>query len=191
MFNGMFGPMTLRRANNFLTVILVLLALYIMAWPLLPSLSWWLRFDAPLVSRITAPRIDLKQIPLENTLLIPTLGLREKIHEGKDISTVNRGVWRRPAASSPDHGSNTVLVGHRFTYGGQSVFYNLNKINQDEEIIVYWGDRPYTYRVFEISVVPPDAIEIEGDTKDSILTLYTCTPLLTAKDRLVVKARLL
>ena len=181
---------TLRRINSELTGILFVLAFYIIAWPFLPGLTWWIRHDAPVLASITTPRIS-QEIPVEDTLIINSLGLKEKIYEGESVYTVNQGVWRRPNTSTPDRGGNTVLVGHRFTYSGQSVFYNLDKIKQDDEITVYWKSKPYSYRVYEISVVPPTATYVEQPTSDEILTLYTCAPLLTARDRLVIKAKLL
>jgi sortase A len=133
----------------------------------------------------------MEPIPSENTLIIKSLGMREKIFEGESIYTVNRGVWRRPHTSTPDQGGNTVMVGHRFTYSGQSVFYNLDKVKQGDEITVFWNSKAYTYVVDGIGVVPPEAVEVEAPTAEPRLTLYTCAPLLTAKDRLVIRAKLL
>lgn len=182
--------LTHRRINVLLSVILLLLAGYILIWPFLPSLSWWARHDAPVISAIARPSVKIEAIPDTNTLVIPSLGLREEVFEGESEYTVNRGVWRRPKSSTPATGSNTVLVGHRFTYSGKSVFYNLDKINTGDEILVYWDDKAYSYKVESSIVLPPEAVEVEAPTDDSVLTLYTCTPLLTAKDRLVVRARL-
>jgi sortase A len=188
-FLAVAKKITNRRINTLLSVVLLLQALYILVWPFLPGITWWVRHDVPIVSGLTAPKVDLDVIPEENTILIPSLGLTEKIHEGADISTVHRGVWRRPGSSTPNQGSNTVLVGHRFTYDGVSVFYNLDKVKIGDEIVVYWQREPHRYKVDQIVVVPPEAVEAEEPTVDSVLTLYTCTPLLTAKDRLVVRAR--
>jgi sortase A len=184
------SKVTLRRTNTLLSIVLILLALYIIVWPFLPSLSWWARYDAPVISGIAKPNVNRSTIPDTNTLVIPSLGLQEAIHEGESEHTVNKGVWHRPGSSSPDQGSNTVLVGHRFTYSGKSVFYNLDKVRAGDEILLYWDDKSYTYKVESTIVLPPEAVEVEAPTDDAVLTLYTCTPLLTAKDRLVVRARL-
>jgi sortase A len=188
-FLAVAKKITNRRLNTLLSLVLLLQALYILVWPFLPGITWWVRHDVPIVSGLTAPKVDVALVPEENTLIIPSLGLKEKIHEGPDISAVNRGVWRRPQSSTPIQGSNTVLVGHRFTYDGVSVFYNLDKVKVGDEIVVYWQQEPHRYKVDQIVVVPPEAVEAEAPTVDSVLTLYTCTPLLTAKDRLVVRAR--
>jgi sortase A len=181
----------LRHLNTGLSLLLMMLALYIIAWPFLPSFSWWAQHDLPLVSNVLNADVKVEATPNANSLIVPSLGLREEIYEGAGVETVNRGVWHRPATSSPDKGSNTVLVGHRFTYSGQSVFYNLDKVKVGDEVVVFWNQQRYNYKVYEIITVPPEAVEIETATDNSILTLYTCTPLLTAKDRLIVKASIL
>lgn len=180
----------LRRFNALLSVVLILLALYIIVWPFLPSLTWWARHDAPVISAIAKPNVKTEAIPDTNTLVVPSLDMREVVHEGESEYTVNLGVWHRPKSSNPENGSNTVLVGHRFTYSGESVFYNLDKVKVGDDILLYWNKKPYAYKVESTIVLPPEAVEVEAPTEGSVLTLYTCTPLLTAKDRLVVRARL-
>lgn len=187
---GVFKKITHKRINTLLSLVLLLLAGYIILWPFLPSLNWWVRFEAPVISAITKPRVERAEVPDTNTLVMPALGLSEQILEGPGIETVNKGVWRRPNTSTPDQGSNTVLVGHRFTYAGNSVFYNLDKVKVGDEITLYWYQKPYLYKVDQVVTVPSEAVSVEALTTDPVLTLYTCTPLLTAKDRLVIRARL-
>lgn len=99
------------------------------------------------------------------------------------------GVWRLPYTSTPDKGGNTVLVGHRFTYTEpQGVFYFLDKIRVGDAITVYWQGKPYEYVVMSTSVVPPTDLAVEAQTTTPRLTLYTCTPLWTAQNRLIVVA---
>lgn len=134
----------------------------------------------------------LKPIPKENTLVIPKIGVDTQIHEGESISTLNKGIWHRPKTSSPDLGGNTVLAGHRYLYTeGPNTFYNLDKLVVGDKIIIFWKGKEYDYEIVETKVVPPTAIEIEDNTKDPLLTIYTCTPLFTSTDRLVVLAKLL
>ena len=117
-----------------------------------------------------------------------SLGMEETINEGNSIATLRKGVWRLPHTSTPDKGGNTVLVGHRFTYSGQAVFYHLDKVKQGDRITIVWKGKLYSYEVKTIKVVPPTEVSVEANTKEPMLTIYTCTPLLTAKDRLVIQA---
>ena len=184
--------LTLARLNDGLSLVVVSLALYILIFPLLPAASWWVKYEAPIVSvqrQSNVIPVQPEDIPAENTLSIPALGLREEILEGQSVATVDKGVWRRPNTSTPDRASNTVLVGHRFTYRGAAVFYNLDKIKIGDELALYWEGKAYTYKVFAINVVTPEADIVEQPTSEPILTLYTCTPLWSSKQRLVIQAQ--
>ena len=186
--------LTLARLNDGLSLVVVSLALYILIFPLLPAASWWVKYEAPIVSvqrQSNVIPVQPEDIPAENTLSIPALGLREAILEGQSVATVDKGVWRRPNTSTPDRASNTVLVGHRFTYRGAAVFYNLDKIKIGDELALYWEGKAYTYKVFAINVVTPEADIVEQPTSEPILTLYTCTPLWSSKQRLVIQAQLI
>ena len=129
-----------------------------------------------------------KDIPSDSRLVIPSLGLDEHIYEGSSPYLVNKGVWARPKGSTPPKGGNTVLVGHRFTYNGPATFYSLDKVAVNDKILIYWGGEEYDYTVRESKVVAATAVDIESATKTPRLTIYTCTPLWSAKDRLVLIA---
>jgi sortase A len=114
--------------------------------------------------------------------------LDEQILIGDNPSLLHKGVWNRPNSSSPPEAGNTVLTGHRFTYDGPATFYSLDKVQVGDAIVIYWEGKEYDYIVSETKVVPASAVEIEAPSNYSQLTLYTCTPLWSAKDRLVVVA---
>ncbi len=101
----------------------------------------------------------------------------------------NGGTWHRPNTSNPGETGNSVIIAHRYTYRGASTFYNLDKLKNDDEIIVYRQGKEYDYAVTDVKTVPPSAAEIEKSTGDTRLTLYTCTPLWNAKNRLVITTK--
>jgi LPXTG-site transpeptidase (sortase) family protein len=185
----------LRLFNSLLTWAVALLALYIIIMPFWPQISWWARHDSPLKGTLSGdvkPPDPVKTpasaaIPGLDQLLIPRLEMQETVHGG-GIGALKKGVWRLPHTSTPDKGGNTVLVGHRFTYGGPAVFYHLNKVQKGDAVSLTWKGKQYNYRVTTIKVVPPTEVSVEANTKEPMLTIYTCTPLLTAKDRLVIQA---
>lgn len=194
---------THRRFNDALSIVVGAAALFILLSPLIPYVSlWWAQrtdksggfvYDTKLVPA-DSPKInkdDLKPIPKENRLVIPSMQLDEEIHEGKYASTLNKGVWRKPYTSSPDKGGNTVLAGHRFNYSKTSVFYHLDKIKQGDRFPLYWNGQEYNYEVSNILVVSPLALEVEKNTEEPMLTIYTCTPVWTSKQRLVIQAKLI
>lgn len=179
----------LRTINNWLSLVAAGLAIYIIAAPFLPqaTFAWRSHFSEPVTIANNSGE-NGPDLPEENVLVIPSIQLYEIIHEGQDASALKNGAWRRPHTSTPDQGGNTVIVGHRFTYDGAATFYHLDKIQADDEITIAWEGEVHRFKVAFIKVVPADHISIEDDTDEPLLTLYTCTPLWSATERLVIGA---
>ncbi len=189
------SPTLHRKLNTVLTVVTIVLGLYIGLAPFIPEVGWWFRHlhaSQAVQQPTTSIAIAAKHtpIPTENLLIIPRLAMRETIHEGPTIAELNKGVWLIPSSNLPNQQSNTVIIGHRFTYAGPAVFYFLDKIQLQDTITVDWNHKEYTYKVTSIKVVPPTDVSVEQPTMKPQLTLYTCTPLWTAKNRLVITAPL-
>lgn len=187
----------LRKINNFLTVLVVILAVYLILSPFWPQLLFWIKDKTgqidntiPYSAKTEDPK-ETKPIPEDNRLIIPQMDLDDTVYEGKYASTLKKGIWHRPQTSTPDKGGNTVMVAHRFTYSSPAIFYHLDKLSIDNELAVAWNGELYTYRVRDVKIVNPDQVEIENNTTDPILTLYTCTPMWTAEKRLVVVSELI
>ena len=195
------AALALRIANSCLLTLIVLINLYTIGIPLRPSISFWFgqhfgSVASSLSNIVNNPEITPSQVfePDEiiggKRLIIPSLLLDKPIYEGNSPGIVHKGVWRLPHTSTPDAGSNTVFVGHRFSYKDPAVFYNLDKMEKGQRFAVFWNQHKYLYEVMSKDVVAPTRIDIEAPTTESRLTLYTCTPLWTAKNRLVVVAKL-
>jgi sortase A len=183
----------LRRFNNFLTIIIIGLGLYLIIMPLAPQLVFWYKQKTGKISDTIvysdSGEAGSKPIPQDNRLVIPQMGLDATVNEGKYANTLKHGLWRRPMTSTPDQGGNTVIVGHRFTYKDPAIFYHLDKVKEGDNFALYWQGKEYLYTVKEIRIVNPDQIEIEENTDEPVLTLYTCTPMWTSKQRLVIIAK--
>lgn len=165
-----------------------------MILPLLPQVTWWLKHDTP-VKTVMRPKPSPAALPVaqqvvgDDKLFIPSLELEEPIFGGGKAS-LSKGVWRVFRTSTPDKGGNTVLVGHRFTYKNPAgVFYHLDKVQKNDPITVHWQGKIYEYRVTDIKVVPATEVSVEDNTNDPRLTIYTCTPLWSVANRLVVIAK--
>src|SRR5947209_20556226 len=137
--------LTLRRFNNVLTVVVALLCAYIVLMPVLPALSWWTKYEAPVISSKPSVKTPAAKTFPDHTLVIPSLAMKEEIHEGPNEATLRFGVWRLPKSSTPDKGGNTVMAGHRYTYSGSGVFYHLDKVKIGDPVFVYWGGKRYQY----------------------------------------------
>ena len=183
----------LKNLNRFLLVIIIAVNGYVLVMPLLPKVNYEVK------KRVTKPvRVDPARKETvasidrsRNHLILPTIQLDEPIYDGVSSYTVNKGIWRRPNTSTPDRGGNTVLVGHRFTYNGAAVFYNLDKLGNNDDIYLIYSQKVYHYKVALIQIVSPNNTQVEAPSAGNRLTIYTCTPLLTAKNRLVYIADLI
>jgi sortase A len=188
---------TLRRFNNGLSLIVIVLGLYIAVTPFIPQIQYWLRDDSPEVvapyagvlassegSEASAPP------PQDNRIVIPSIGINEPILEGSGIWTISDGgTWRRPNTANPTDESNTVIVGHRF-YGSEvSTFYHLDKVEIGQRLALYWDQQEIVYEVTDKKIVDPTQVEIEAPTPEKQLTIYTCDPVWTAVNRLVIVAK--
>ena len=184
----------LRLFNNILSVIVLILALYIILVPLLPSISWWVGHHTPIKSApisLPAAKNDKKQTrPKDNTLVISALNFEKQIYDGPTVYELRFGLWHLPGIGSPDKGGNTVIAGHRFTYSGPAIFYHLDQVKVGDSMTIYWNQIRYDYQVIAIKVVPPTELSVQDNTKEPMLTLITCTPLWTASNRLIVQAKL-
>lgn len=188
--------MKLTKINNLLLCLIILINLYIIVAPLVPSVIFWWQSNhtnrkQALTTQIQHAKPSKSQ---PNHIVIPSMLLNQPILEGpvsKQYAILDKGIWRWPDSSTPDKGGNTTLLGHRFTYTDpRGVFYFLNKVKMGDEIGMFWNSKEYLYKVSNISEVSPTDTAIENPTKDARLTLFTCTPLWLPKNRLVVVAEL-
>ena len=187
----------MKKFNNFLSLVVIVLGLYIAVTPFLPQLEFWFRDTNP---EHTAPyggnlakssgSSTTNPPPKENRIVIPSISLNEPILESSNINVItNGGTWRRPSSATPKDNNNTVIVGHRYYGNNISTFYNLDKVKVGQLLAVYWEGQEFLYEVTETKVVTPSTVDIEAPTSERQLTLYTCTPIWTARNRLVVIAK--
>lgn len=103
-----------------------------------------------------------------------------------------RGAWHIPGSGTPDQPDgykNIVLSGHRYLYtSGPKTFFNLDKLAKGDEIILEWLGQEYQYVVEYTQVVEPEDVWVLNDSGINKLTLFTCTPPFTTKQRLIVVA---
>lgn len=163
-----------------------------------PTLPYATRLSLPAsASRLAAldglPTIGTKPTPKDNRLVIPSINVDMPIYEGPDQRVLDRGgIWHIPGTSDPVKGGNMVVSGHRWKYLPPSsmTLYLLDKVKIGEPIIVYWRGVEYDYTVRDRKIITPDQVDILNDTPQPQLTIFTCTPLFSTKQRLVLFADL-
>lgn len=124
---------------------------------------------------------------LSGVIEIPKLGVVAAILEGTDDRALKYTVGHYPGTANPGEKGNYVLLGHRnYVYG--HYFRKIDELEPGDEVIIRKDMETYTYLVTESFVVGPEEVWVLDDTEETILTMITCTPIITYTDRLIVRA---
>jgi sortase A len=120
-------------------------------------------------------------------LEIPDIGVDVLVVPGVTHDDLKKGPGHYPDTPLPGQLGNASIAGHRTTYGAP--FFDLDKLEPGDEMIVTMitGDR-FVYRVTgsEIVGAGDSWVITTRDPNVAELTLTTCHPKYTARDRLVV-----
>lgn len=128
----------------------------------------------------------LKGKEISGTIEIPKLGVKAAILEGTDDRALKYTVGHYPQTAPPGEKGNCVLLGHRnYVYG--HFFRRIDELKTGDEVIIRKDTHTYTYLITESFVVKPEEVWVLDSTGDALLTMITCTPMLTYTDRLVVR----
>ena len=141
---------------------------------------------------------DGKKISAAMTITVPRLGLKDvPVPTGSTQHDLDReGILRLRGSGLPwIEGSNTFIAGHALGFPWTRVpyaFYKLDKMKPGDEIFVEDEDgRRYTFRVYDLMTVEPNdywtTYPVEGETT---ISLQSCTPIPSFKNRLIVRGEL-
>lgn len=165
--------------------------------------------DLDLVENTNIPKLDLEVTPPGTRIIIPKLQSNVPVVSvstntlisknwdalEKDIQEALRsGVVHYPGTPFPNQSGNVVLTGHSSYYPWdpgrfKDVFAVLHQAAIGDEIIMFYNQKKYTYKISDIKIVLPTEVDVLGDTGDNRLTLITCTPIGTNLKRLIVTAK--
>jgi len=146
------------------------------------------------ISRVKKPKIQI------NSILIPEIGVsapivRPESENEKDILlSLKEGVALYPSFSMPGEKGTTIILGHsspHLIYRGKynTVFSFLGRLEKEDEIIIYYNNDKYIYKVTAKHTFSPTK-EIKEQKDKPILLLVTCWPPGTDINRMVVRAEL-
>ena len=121
-------------------------------------------------------------------LHIPKIGLDRAIVQGVSVPDLRKGPGHYPDSPMPGQIGNAAIAGHRTTYGAP--FNRLDELAPGDEISIVTVSGTFHYTVTGQLIVTPKQTEVLDATPDATLTLTTCNPKYSARERLVVKARL-
>ncbi|HEX5096664.1 MAG TPA: class E sortase, partial [Acidimicrobiia bacterium] len=110
--------------------------------------------------------------------------------QGTERADLKKGPGHYPETVMPGQLGNAAIAGHRTTYGAP--FNRLDELHVGDEIVVTLPNGNYTYKVSqEPFAVKPTETSVVANTPDrATLTLTTCNPKYSARERLVIKADL-
>lgn len=137
-------------------------------------------------------------------LRIPAIGLDQVVHEGIAQNVIDAGPAHWPGTATPGQPGNVVLAGHRTSHSAP--FRRIGELRAGDTIEFVLPDgRTAVYSVYEQFVVPVTARWITGQAVDprtvpagfvgrdvgghpAIVTIFTCHPIGSARERLVTHA---
>lgn len=119
---------------------------------------------------------------------IPSIEVEQVIYEGVDPQTLQLGPGHFPGTALPGQPGNAVLSGHRTTHGRP--FFDLDMLTPGDTIEVETAVGIHTYAVRESQIVTPFDVWVTEHRDGAWLTLTTCHPKFSARERLIVFAEL-
>ncbi len=149
------------------------------------------KLAAPSTTTTTGPSTSAPPPPTGEAVAlirIPKIGLDRHVVEGTGLADLRKAPGHYPSTPLPGTVGNAAIAGHRTTYGAP--FNRLDELEAGDEILVTTLAGSYTFKVEEKKVVNPSQVEVLDPTPVAKLTLTTCHPKYSAKQRLVVVAGL-
>jgi sortase A len=122
-------------------------------------------------------------------LTIPALGLDGVVvYEGVNVEDLKKGPGHMPSTPLPGQPGNAVISGHRTTYGRP--FFDFDLLAVGDRVEVESAAGTHVYAVREIDVVAPTDVWVINPRPGGWLTMTTCHPKFSARERLVVWAEM-
>ena len=122
-------------------------------------------------------------------LYIPVAGVNGIMVEGVETDQLALGPGHMPGTALPGQPGNAVISGHRTTHGAP--FRNIDKLAPGDRISVETLIGLHMYEVVQVLIVAPDALWVTNQVDGAWLTLTTCNPPGSARERLIVFAKLI
>ena len=121
-------------------------------------------------------------------LRVPSIDLDVVFVSGVSLRELKKGPGWMPDTAAPGTAGNAVLSGHRTTYGAP--FRHLDDLAIGDRIEVEVDGVTHVYEVRDSFVVAPGDVWVASPTQGVRLTLTTCHPEGSDRQRLVVQAEL-
>lgn len=134
----------------------------------------------------------VEEMPVEDEafarLIVPSLDLEAIVFEGVGTETLAKGPGHMPGTPVPGQPGNAVISGHRTTHGRP--FYDFDLLGAGDRIEIETSIGNHVYEVRESFIVEPTDVWVTDDRSGAWLTLTTCHPRFSARQRLIITAEL-
>jgi LPXTG-site transpeptidase (sortase) family protein len=161
-------------------------------------------FGAPLVAyaaKATNPLAAIRTNDSGNWVRIPALKVDVPAIEAssmKDedvLKVLTEGVAMYPNGVHPGENGNVFIAGHSTGEPWKGpyrfAFMNINKLKPNDTVLIDYNNTRYTYVVTDSRIInPQDTHFIESNGDAPTLSLMACWPLWTAKNRMIIEAKL-
>lgn len=135
--------------------------------------------------------IKIKKIDVAIPVIENVDGAEKEIYNKE----LQKGVAHLKGSALPGEGDNIFIFGHSSSFPGSGpyskIFAELNNLQVGDKIIVFYKGEQYNYFVFEKEIVDKGNVSVAKSTNEEQLTLMTCWPIGTKRERLVIKAKIL
>ncbi len=123
-------------------------------------------------------------------LELPRLGVDKIVVAGVEKNDLKKGPGHYPETPLPGQLGNSAIAGHRTTFG--QPFFDVDKLENGDEIIVTTLAGRFVYRVTGQEIVSPSDYQVIATTDPTLatLTLTSCHPKYTARERIIVYSEL-
>lgn len=119
---------------------------------------------------------------------IPSIDVEAVVFSGTERPILNKGPGHMPRTPLPGQPGNSVIAGHRTTYGRP--FHNLDLLEPGDRIEIESVAGTHVYEVRETLIVKPTDVWVTDPRPGAWVTLITCNPKFSARERLVVFAEM-
>jgi len=183
-----------RRGLSVLSVALLAGAVGLLGYPLYTNFYQG-RVQDRLTGELASPELQEKyrerKIEVGDSLTriqIPKLNVDTIVVEGTTASALRAGAGHYTTTPLPCENGNVGIAGHRTTYG--KPFANLDQLKEGDTIILTTPIGTCTYQVSKQPfIIAPTNLDVISDAPTTReLTLTTCHPKHSARQRLVIKA---
>lgn len=135
------------------------------------------------------------------SIVIPKIGAKANIIANVDMNSekeydaaLMEGVAHAKGTYFPGQGKEIFLFAHSTNSpfnvrAYNAVFYLLDKMKVGDDVVMYFSDKRYVYRVGETRIVGPNDISFLNKDDGETLILQTCYPPGTSWNRLLVLAK--